>query len=129
MIVRATAAAGDGDRVRLRVEVSDTGVGVPPAKLAHLFDPFTQADSSTTRLYGGTGLGLAISREIVEAMGGTIELPAPTSAAAASSRSPRCSTRARTAAGDGPAAPTTRRPGRCWPVGGPWSSTTTRPTG
>ena len=53
--------------------MSDTGVGVPPAKLDHLFDPFTQADSSTTRIYGGTGLGLAISREIVEAMGGALD--------------------------------------------------------
>jgi PAS domain S-box-containing protein len=71
VIIRATAA-DDGDRVRLAVEVSDTGVGVPRAKLEHLFNPFTQADSSTTRIYGGTGLGLAISREIVDAMGGTI---------------------------------------------------------
>ena len=62
-----------GDQVQLQVQVSDTGVGVPRAKLKHLFDPFTQADSSTTRIYGGTGLGLAISREIVEAMGGTME--------------------------------------------------------
>ena len=72
VIIRATSAPL-GDQVQLRVEVSDTGVGVPRAKVAHLFDPFTQADSSTTRVYGGTGLGLAISREIVEAMGGTIE--------------------------------------------------------
>jgi PAS domain S-box-containing protein len=70
--VRATAHYAD-DRVRLSVEVSDTGVGVPPTKLDHLFDPFTQGDSSTTRLYGGTGLGLAISREIVEAMGGALD--------------------------------------------------------
>jgi len=72
VIIRATSAPA-GEQVRLVVEVSDTGVGVPQAKLEHLFDPFTQADSSTTRIYGGTGLGLAISREIVEAMGGTIE--------------------------------------------------------
>jgi PAS domain S-box-containing protein len=64
-------AAGPGE-VRLHVQVSDTGVGVAPEKLRGLFDPFTQADSSTTRVYGGTGLGLAISREIVEAMGGTL---------------------------------------------------------
>jgi CheY-like chemotaxis protein/HPt (histidine-containing phosphotransfer) domain-containing protein len=72
VIVRTTSAEM-GDRVQLRVEVSDTGVGVPEAKLRDLFDPFTQADSSHTRIYGGTGLGLAISREIAEAMGGTIE--------------------------------------------------------
>src|SRR4051794_18609686 len=72
VVVRCTAEPEDG-RVRLRVEVSDTGVGVPRATLPHLFEPFTQADSSTTRIYGGTGLGLAISSELVEAMGGTIE--------------------------------------------------------
>jgi len=72
VLVRATAVA-DGERVRLGVEVSDSGIGVPQAQVGHLFDPFTQADSSTTRIYGGTGLGLAISREIVEAMGGTID--------------------------------------------------------
>ena len=61
----------DGELV-LRVEVRDTGTGVPPDRLAQLFEPFTQADSSTTRLYGGTGLGLAISRELVTAMHGDI---------------------------------------------------------
>ena len=73
--VRATAEPDD-DRVRLRVEVADTGVGVPRSKVADLFQPFTQGDSSTTRIYGGTGLGLAISSELVDAMGGTLEYSA-----------------------------------------------------
>ncbi|WP_435747095.1 response regulator [Nocardioides sp. SYSU DS0663] len=72
VFVRATCAPAGEGRTRLRVEVADTGVGVDPAKLGSLFDPFTQADASTTRLYGGTGLGLAISKEIVEALGGEI---------------------------------------------------------
>ena len=77
VVVRATVFSADDDRVGLRIEVIDTGVGVPEAQLGYLFEPFTQADSSTTRVYGGTGLGLAISREIVEAMGGVLELHRP----------------------------------------------------
>ena len=54
----------------IHFSVADSGIGVPPTKLSILFDPFTQADSSTHRKYGGTGLGLAISKELVEVMGG-----------------------------------------------------------
>jgi len=56
----------------VRVEVEDTGIGVAPEALPRLFEKFTQADASTTRIYGGTGLGLSISSQLVELMGGTI---------------------------------------------------------
>ncbi|HKY19923.1 MAG TPA: two-component regulator propeller domain-containing protein [Vicinamibacterales bacterium] len=61
--------AADGD-ITVRFEVQDSGIGIPADQQAHIFEPFKQADGSTTRKYGGTGLGLSISTRLVEAMGG-----------------------------------------------------------
>jgi signal transduction histidine kinase len=55
-----------------QIEVQDTGIGIPPEKLARIFDRFFQVDGSATRRYGGMGLGLSICREIIEAHGGRI---------------------------------------------------------
>jgi CheY-like chemotaxis protein len=63
-----TLAMGD----RVRINVLDTGIGVPHAMQTQLFQPFSQADSSTTRRFGGTGLGLSICRELAARMGGSV---------------------------------------------------------
>ncbi len=70
--VRPDPDAGSGARERLRFLVRDSGIGVPKDKQGLIFDPFTQADSTTTRKYGGTGLGLTISSRLVSLMGGQI---------------------------------------------------------
>lgn len=58
--------------VLLRVSVEDSGIGIPEEKIDHIFDKFTQVDSSLSRYYEGTGLGLALSKQLVELMGGAI---------------------------------------------------------
>ena len=70
VFVRLSVAERDADDVLLSFEVSDTGIGIAPERAAMLFEPFSQADASTTRTHGGTGLGLAICRRLAELMGG-----------------------------------------------------------
>ncbi|MEF7614642.1 ATP-binding protein [Aquincola sp. MAHUQ-54] len=70
---RMREAAADG-RLMLRFEVADTGIGIPEYQISHLFEPFMQADSSTTRQHGGSGLGLAIVRQLTRLMGGEVQV-------------------------------------------------------
>ena len=63
-----------GGETRLRLDVHDTGIGIPEDKLSHIFEQFTQADTSTTQEYGGTGLGLTITKRLVELMDGRIKV-------------------------------------------------------
>ncbi|MGF1752504.1 ATP-binding protein [Vibrio makurazakiensis] len=64
----------DSNNVRLKVEVIDTGIGLSQHQIVNVFDKFSQADSSTTRKYGGTGLGLSITSQLIELMGGRLQV-------------------------------------------------------
>jgi two-component system, sensor histidine kinase and response regulator len=74
VVVRVVVLKDTHDFVRIRIDVTDTGIGIGKDVLPHLFDPFKQADGSTTRLYGGTGLGLAIAKQLAELMQGSIDV-------------------------------------------------------
>jgi signal transduction histidine kinase/DNA-binding NarL/FixJ family response regulator len=72
--LRADGAIQPDGAVRLTLEVTDSGIGIDSATQARLFEPFTQADSSTTRRFGGTGLGLSIVRRLAQMMGGDVAI-------------------------------------------------------
>jgi signal transduction histidine kinase/DNA-binding response OmpR family regulator len=72
IVVRAGTAPIGGGRTEVTLAIKDTGIGLDAAQQARLFEPFSQADSSTTRRYGGTGLGLSIVRRLAQLMGGDV---------------------------------------------------------
>jgi two-component system, sensor histidine kinase and response regulator len=74
VFVRASTQARDGESVTVRLSVRDTGIGIAPEARDKIFDSFIQADGSTTRKFGGTGLGLTITRQLVNLMGGEIQV-------------------------------------------------------
>ena len=80
VVVLVEANSVSETEARLHFGVRDTGIGIPPEKQAQIFEPFVQADSSTTRKYGGTGLGLTISSQLVQMMHGRIWVESPASA-------------------------------------------------
>jgi signal transduction histidine kinase len=74
IVVRAGTAPLGGGQTRVTLAVEDTGIGLDAVQQARLFEPFSQADSSTTRRYGGTGLGLSIVRRLAQLMGGDVSI-------------------------------------------------------
>lgn len=73
-VIARLAFSARGDRLQATLTVEDTGIGIPEDRLESIFEPFTQADSTTTRRFGGTGLGLTIVRSLVQAMDGFVKV-------------------------------------------------------
>jgi CheY-like chemotaxis protein len=74
VFVRVTCDSEDETQVKLRFTIKDSGIGIPKDRLSAIFEKFVQADSSTNRKYGGSGLGLTISKQLVNLMGGEINV-------------------------------------------------------
>jgi len=72
VVVAMRLLEDDANAVRIAFSVKDSGIGISPENLVHVFDDFAQAEASTTRRFGGTGLGLTICKRLVELMGGTL---------------------------------------------------------
>ncbi len=77
IVVSMELDSSSDEGVALHVRVGDTGIGVPPDKQAKILEPFSQADTSTTRQYGGTGLGLAICLQLIDLMNGRLWIESP----------------------------------------------------
>ena len=74
VLTEVRVVRSDDTALMVRISVTDTGIGIPAEKLEAVFADFSQADASTTRKYGGTGLGLTITRQLLELMGGSVDV-------------------------------------------------------